>query len=132
MASKSSSLLSAPNINSIQFSDSTVDLIRSIFRPAVLEPPVPTNTVVQAMPFTETSSMLLNPIRNMGPDIPIAEFCESFGLQPSVLKKLEENAYDHARHLRYVTLDNLMEMGFKLGEKAALQDAVERWSVSRD
>ena len=33
------------------------------------------------------------------------------------------------RNLRFITLDNLTEMGFKLGEKAALQDAIECWSV---
>ncbi|KAF8185982.1 hypothetical protein BJ912DRAFT_852486, partial [Pholiota molesta] len=78
---------------------------------------------------SQPSTMLLNPGRDIGPDMPIAQFCNSFGLQPAVLEKLEENAYDFARNLRFITLENLTEMGFKLGQKAALQDAVERWSV---
>ena len=61
--------------------------------------------------------------------MPIFEFCDSFGLQPSVLEKLEENAYDYAQNLCFITLNNLTEMGFKLGQRAALQDAVEHWSV---
>ena len=75
------------------------------------------------------NKMLLKPTSGVGHDMPIAEFCTSFGLQPSILAKLEENAYDYAHNLHFITLDNLTEMGFKLGEKAALQDAVERWSV---
>ena len=59
----------------------------------------------------------------------ISDFCTSFGLQASILKKLDSNAYDFARNLRFISLDNLTEMGFKLGERAALQDAVERWSL---
>ena len=59
----------------------------------------------------------------------ISDFCTSFGLQASILKKLDSNAYDFARNLRFISLDNLTEMGFKLGERAALQDAVERWSI---
>lgn len=77
------------------------------------------------------SQMVLSPARNVGPDISIAEFCALYSLQPSVQKKLDENSYDHARLLRFVSLDNLGEMGFKLGERAALLDAVERWSVPR-
>ncbi|KIK01240.1 hypothetical protein K443DRAFT_7073 [Laccaria amethystina LaAM-08-1] len=75
------------------------------------------------------NKMLLKPTSSVGHDMPIGEFCTSFGLQPSILAKLEDNAYDYARNLRFITLDNLTEMGFKLGEKAALQDAVERWSI---
>jgi hypothetical protein len=76
--------------------------------------------------------MLLGPARNLGPDMAIAQFCNSFGLQPTIQAKLEENAYDYARNLRFIALDDLKEMGFKLGEKAALQDAIERWSVPHD
>jgi len=75
------------------------------------------------------NNMLLRTTSGIGPDMPIVEFCTLFGLQPSILVKLEENAYDYACNLRFITLDNLTEMGFKLGEKAALQDAVEHWSV---
>jgi hypothetical protein len=83
-----------------------------------------------AVPLNQ-SKMLLDPACDLGPDMPISQFCESFGLQHTVLEKLEENAYDFARNLRFIALNDLTEMGFKLGKKAALQDAVECWSVSR-
>ena len=73
------------------------------------------------------NKMLLKPTSGVGCDMPIAEFCTLFGLQLSILVKLEENAHDYACNLCFIALDNLTEMGFKLGEKAALQDAVERW-----
>ena len=76
--------------------------------------------------------MLLNAIFNVGPDMPIAQFCENYGLQPAIHQKLDENGYDYARNLRFITLENLAEMGFKLGERAAIQDAVERWAVRRN
>jgi hypothetical protein len=81
--------------------------------------------------LSNVNKMLLDPTRDIGAGMPIAEFCNSFSLQHTVLEKLVKNAYDFARNLRFITLDNLTEMGFKLGEKAALQDAVERWSVLR-
>jgi hypothetical protein len=101
-----------------------------LFRPArTAAPEVPAPQMLAGL--SNVNKMLLNPTRNIGADMPIAEFCNSFGLQHTVLEKLVENAYDFARNLRFITLDNLTEMGFKLGEKAALQDAVERWSVLR-
>ena len=75
------------------------------------------------------NKMLLKPTSGVGRDMPIAKFCTLFGLQLSILAKLKENAYDYAHNLCFITFYNLTEMGFKLGEKAALQDAVERWSV---
>ena len=73
--------------------------------------------------------MLLVQGRDVGPDMAISQFCETYGLQPMVRAKLEENEYDYARNLRFIALDDLTMMGFKFGEKAALMDAVERWSV---
>ena len=75
--------------------------------------------------------MLLGPSRDVGPEMAIGDFCAAFGLSDDVLEKLKENAYDIARHLQYVSLENLTEMKFKLGERAALQDAVEHWSIPR-
>jgi hypothetical protein len=40
--------------------------------------------------------MLLGAARVLGPDMSINQFCESFGLQPSIRAKLEDNAYDYA------------------------------------
>jgi len=112
----------APVFN-ITVGDGLVDLLR----PAHRADPDPTPPTLAIPP--PVNNMLLRTTSGIGPDMPIVEFCTSFSLQPSILVKLEENAYDYACNLRFITLDNLTEMGFKLGEKAALQDAIERWSV---
>jgi hypothetical protein len=58
-------------------------------------------------------------------------FCAEYDLGDNILSKLIKNAYKEARFLRFVTIAELKEMGFQLGEIAAIRDAVERWSVPR-
>jgi hypothetical protein len=117
---------SAPVFN-ISVGDAVLDLLRP--RPAAIEHPQAEPPAL-AIPSNQ-NKMLLGPARILGLDMSIEKFCESFGLQPSIRAKLEDNAYDYARNLRFITLNDLTEMGFKLGEKAALQDAVERWSLAQ-
>jgi len=73
--------------------------------------------------------MPVNPLFDIDANMTIAQFWNNYGLQHAVLKKLDENGYDYPHNLCFIMLDNLTEMGFKLGEKAALQNAVERWAV---
>jgi hypothetical protein len=75
--------------------------------------------------------MLLEPPRMVGPEMTVLDFCTTYGLPTPILNKLVENAYTHASHLRFVSLKDLDEMGFKGGEKAGLRDAIERWSLPR-
>lgn len=128
-ATTSSTVLAA---NSIQFSDNAIDMIRSFFRPTTAPPaqilPGPIQATV-ALP--NATNMLLNPARDAGPDMPMARFCEHFDIPETAHQKLQQNAYGHARLLRFITLDLLATMNFLPGEIASLQDAVERWSVSR-
>jgi hypothetical protein len=63
--------------------------------------------------------------------MPLQQFCMDFKLGDEVFKKFQENGYQDARVLRFVTIDELKEMKFRLGEIAALRDAVEMWSVPR-
>ena len=109
----------APVFN-IALSDGMLDLFRG--RASASAP-----STQSAGPSNEP--MLIKSGFEVGPDMSIAEFCTSFKLQPSILQKLVDNAYDFARNLRFVTLANLNDMGFKLGERAALLDAIEKWSV---
>ena len=67
--------------------------------------------------------------RVVGPDMTIPEFCDLHNLLPKILEHLNRNSYFHAGHLRFVSLADLDGMGFNLGEKAALRDAVDRWSL---
>jgi hypothetical protein len=65
--------------------------------------------------------------------MPIKDFCTVFNLSANILGKLEENGYTDARMFRFVLLSELKDdMGFKLGETAALRDAVEGWSVLKE
>lgn len=66
-----------------------------------------------------------------GPDMPLSKFCQQYDLGPNILKKLQDNYYSDARVLRFVTIDELKEMDFRLGEIAGLRDAVERWSIPK-
>jgi hypothetical protein len=121
-AKAGSNIPTAPVFN-ISLGEGVIDL----FRPRAVDPPA---APIPAAPPTLTK-MLFNPACNLGPDMPIFQFCEHFGLQRALREKLEENGYDFARNLRFISLEDLTQMGFKFGEKAALQDAVERWSVPR-
>jgi hypothetical protein len=67
----------------------------------------------------------------VGPEMTVLDFCTTYGLPTPILNKLVENAYTHASHLRFVSLKDLDEMGFKGGEKAGLRDAIEHWSLPR-
>lgn len=62
--------------------------------------------------------------------MPLTQFCDIYHLSPTILEKLHENLYTDARAFRFVTIEELREMKFRLGEIAALRDAVELWSVS--
>jgi hypothetical protein len=56
-------------------------------------------------------------------------FCAKYDLSLTILQKLLENSYTNARMLHFVMIDELCKMGFRLGEIAALRDAIEMWSI---
>ncbi|KAG2109730.1 uncharacterized protein F5147DRAFT_611886 [Suillus discolor] len=98
------------------------------FRPQV--PAIPTIPLAAAAaPSDPTCTYLLHPSRMQGTDMPLNKFCEEYDLGNTIHAKLAENAYKEARFLRFVTIPELKEMGFQLGEIAALRDTVERWSL---
>ena len=59
----------------------------------------------------------------------IDEFCKVYQLSDGITKKLTENSYTYARMLRFVTIEEVKQMDFRLGEIAALRNAVDQWSV---
>jgi hypothetical protein len=73
--------------------------------------------------------MLLHLSHLPGQDMPLSQFCTDFKLSDVVLEKFCDKGYQDAHALRFVTIDELKEMKFHLGEIAALRDAVEMWSV---
>ena len=87
--------------------------------------PVPSRTLYDLQCPT-----LLQENRAPGIDMPIAEFCDAFGLTDGIKDKLIKNKYSFSRVLRFVTIQDLKEMSFQNGEIALLRDAADRWSTN--
>lgn len=97
--------------------------ISDLFRPIVPSPSVVTSTLGPShTPNHEShdSYHLLPPSCAPGRDMPISEFCDLYALGPNILEKFTLHMYKDARLLRFVTLADLKEIGFRLGEIAAL------------
>jgi hypothetical protein len=91
--------------------------------------PVQSSSPAPGPSHTPDHGHLLPPSHAPGRDMPISEFCDLYSLGPDILEKFASHLYKDARVLRFVTLADLKEMGFCLGEIAGLRDAVESWSV---
>jgi len=78
------------------------------------------------------SSSLLHTSRRPGNDMSINDFCELYNLGGAILGKFTENGFTRACMLRFVHIEELKEMGFKIGEIAGMKDAVETWSILAD
>jgi len=89
-----------------------------------------TNTYAPApLPPAIPLLSLLPMQRQPGINAPIAEFCRLYGLGDPILQKFLQHGYLQSRMLRFIQIPELNEMDFRLGEIAALKDAVEMWSV---
>jgi hypothetical protein len=91
----------------------------------IFRPPAPTAFAASMPPPPPPVSSLATPdlipfARAPGMDMSLADFCERYGLGENILNKFTEHSYKHARVLRFVTIDELREMGFRLGEIAGL------------
>jgi hypothetical protein len=96
-------------------------------------PTAPMHATAPALAPTTTTAdcpFLLSPLRCAGPEFSLDEFCTVYELGDAVLKRFEENCYKKSSTLRFVTIQELKDMGFRLGEIAALRVAVEAWSIS--
>ena len=91
----------------------------NILRPAPIAAP---------QPLAQPTQMLLHPSCSLGADMLLSDFCNLYDLDDSIRMKFEQHGKKHSRHLCYVQLDDLAEMELKLGEVAALKDAVDLWS----
>ncbi|KAF8230338.1 hypothetical protein L208DRAFT_1282384 [Tricholoma matsutake] len=89
----------------------------------------PSHTSPPSAPVpAHTIKLLAN--TKVGPDLSLNKFCRAYDLSNDILGRLKENGYHRAKTFKYVLLPQLHEMGFKLGEIASLQDAVEEWAAS--
>ena len=75
------------------------------------------------------SPSLLHASRRPGNDMSINDFCELYNLGGAVLGKFMENGFTRACMLHFVHIEELKEMGFKIGEIVGMKDMVETWSI---
>jgi len=126
----------APPVFNFNIGNEVATLFRPFAPTAPAAAPVttaPTHATAPALtPMTTTADcpFLLSPLRHAGPDFLLDEFCTIYELGDAVLKRFEENCYKKSSALRFVTIQELKDMGFRLGEIAALRVAVDTWSVS--
>ncbi|KAA1466967.1 hypothetical protein DENSPDRAFT_62970 [Dentipellis sp. KUC8613] len=102
----------------------------SLFRPTA-GATVPSDTGAATPRVSENldSPYLLPTTRAPGPDSSLSDFCKAFDLGNTILERFNNNGFKNARSLKFVKISELKELGFLLGEIAALRDAVETWSV---
>jgi hypothetical protein len=130
MKAISATVPAAPIIN-FTFGKEIVEMFHP--RPAAVLAPAPAPPARSASAHSTYDLQcptLLQASRTAGPDAPIAEFCVEYGLGKGIEEKLTENSYLHTRVLRFITIEGLKEMKFRLGEIALLRDAVEKWSTA--
>ncbi|TFK59146.1 hypothetical protein BDN72DRAFT_906116 [Pluteus cervinus] len=102
---------------------------RSVPQPAPAIAPAPALSTTAA-PST-AATMLLGSDRVVGPDITMSDFCTTYNLAPPILEVFNKHSYTQARWLHFLSLGDLDTMGFDFGHKAALREAVQKWSVPR-
>ncbi|KAG6847899.1 hypothetical protein H0H93_005076 [Arthromyces matolae] len=82
------------------------------------------------LPSITTDTLVLS--GKMGEDITIDAFGTTYKLHKSVLNRLKANGYHRSRTLRHLTLSQLHEIGFKIGDIASLKDALDEWSRGQE
>ena len=81
---------------------------------AVPAPTAPTHTTASAPAPTTPADCpyLLSPLCYAGSDVLLNEFCTFYELGDAVLKCLKENCYKKSSALRFVTIQEMKDMGF--------------------
>ncbi|RXW18108.1 hypothetical protein EST38_g7747 [Candolleomyces aberdarensis] len=90
--------------------------------PAPVAPPDP----LQASGNGNGNSLIPSGLKP-GPKLSLGDFCEKYNLPEGVLTRFTKNAYRYATGFRYMSVSDLEKMGFKSGEIAEIQEAVESW-----
>jgi hypothetical protein len=75
------------------------------------------------------TSPLLSPNCKPGPCLSINDFCLTYSLADEICMCLTKNGFSSSLALCLITVDDLKEMGFKMGEVAEIEEAVEAWAA---
>ena len=93
-------------------------------RPAPAPPLVPT-----FQPPAPGPQALIPPDLQPGIKQDIATFCRTHGLSEEVLEKFRAHAYTGTQAFRYISVQELKDLGFKPGEIVDLKEAVLEWAI---
>ncbi|KAK7016689.1 hypothetical protein R3P38DRAFT_2785859 [Favolaschia claudopus] len=88
------------------------------------------NPPAAGAPAPPTTAMLLPPNTQVGPSSSILDFCAVYGLSADISTKLTTNGYQDTDVFYLVSIDDLKEMQFMLGQIAQLREAVRKWAVA--
>lgn len=88
-------------------------------------PPAP----APAIPLV-LSSHLIPPELVPGPRMDMETFCRVYNLAGTILSRLRENAYSGTHAFPYMTGNELIALGFKIGELIDLKEAITNWATS--
>ncbi|KAK7021601.1 hypothetical protein R3P38DRAFT_3541263 [Favolaschia claudopus] len=84
------------------------------------------NPPAAGAPAPPTTAMLLPPNTQVGPSSSILDFCAVYGLSADISTKLTTNGYQDTDVFYLVSIDDLKEMQFTLGQIAQLREAVRK------
>lgn len=124
----STSANTSPVFN-ISLGEGVANILRSLMPSQQPQQPAANFSPYSTPAYTENNTKsLLHPSRLPGLDMPTSDFCKTYLLSSNIEKRLTDHGYTHARMLRFIQVDELKEMEYRMGEIACLKDAVEQWS----
>ncbi|KAF8177513.1 hypothetical protein K438DRAFT_1845453 [Mycena galopus ATCC 62051] len=126
-ATNQASTATGPTIhNNFTIPDGLLDL----FRPTATAVPQPAPAPAPLTQTHEPQLMLLPRGMNVGPQMPIATFCNITNLDDAIAEKFATNGYRTTAAFRFIELKDLPLIQFLPGEIAELREAVREWAVA--
>ncbi|KAJ8483394.1 hypothetical protein ONZ45_g14618 [Pleurotus djamor] len=92
-------------------------------------PPPPPALAAPTIAVDPATIPILPSTLKAGPTMPVAEFCEQHDVGEHLCALLFENGYRKTNTFPFITVPNLIKMGFKDGDIATFQVAVRAWGV---
>ncbi|KAJ3804406.1 hypothetical protein F5876DRAFT_70661 [Lentinula aff. lateritia] len=116
-------------LNSAHHSSAVPTIINQIHMPAEFIPQRPA-TVNSSAPLLAPAVIAPSKLvpTHLGPDMTVDNFCQKYELGGTISVHLVEQGYMKTKTFQHITLDDLKEMMFKLGEIASLCVAVAEWA----
>jgi hypothetical protein len=107
-------------------------LATALCAPAHAPTPPPYLFMLHNIGIPPASLSLLPIAGTAGPSLTLEDFCSQYQVDLAVHQKLFDEGYKTSHHLQYVTVLELKEAGFRIGEITSLKDAFACWSIPLD